>query len=159
MTVPLNKNKTNLRNIDYLRYYCQRAYRRRILRNMGLHPEDPRKGLRFCTHHPIQTMKIKTEWYNKHNRKKTTICKMNLPKPLIMPNNENQRSNKGIGRDRYLIRHISEANKEKEKGNVDVVSMLLMSQVIEQTEMLTPAIVNINDTTAHLSGLHLPVAD
>lgn len=66
--------------------------------------------------------------------------------------------NRGIGRDRLLIHHMAQANIEKEKGNIDVVSMLSMNQVIEQTEMTT-SMIEINDTIVRMSGLNLPVAD
>lgn len=157
MPAPLNKNRINLRNVDYLRNYCKRAYRRRILKTIDLHPDDNRKGIRICNHHSIKATKIKTEWFNKHNHKKTSICTMNFPTPLIQPTDENERMNRGIGFDRLLIRHMAQAIIEREKGNVDVVSMLSMAQVFEQNEMTTNSRDELNDTIVHLCGLNLPV--
>lgn len=77
MPKPLDKNRSNLRNIDYLRYHCKRAYRRRILKTIGLHPDDNRTNIQICNHHSIRKIKVKTGWFNIHNKKKTTICNMN----------------------------------------------------------------------------------
>lgn len=49
----LNITRTNLRDIDRIRYYCRVEHRRRILINFGLHPNDDRKDIRFCCHHKI----------------------------------------------------------------------------------------------------------
>jgi hypothetical protein len=77
--IPLNITRTNLKNVDRIRYYCRMDYRKRILVNLGLHPIDGRKDIRFCNHHKVVTKKFKVSWYNKHNKQNQIECEMNLP--------------------------------------------------------------------------------
>jgi DDE superfamily endonuclease len=153
-------HRNNLRDVDRIRYYCRLDYRRRILINLGLHPNDGRKEIRFCNHHKINTKKIKVSWYNKHNNQKQIECKMNLPDKTISPSagsgDNNKKRNKGTGIDRLMLRYISQAQREKENGNVEAATLLAVSQVIEQSELTIETVDEFNETILDSIGLCLP---
>lgn len=92
-------------------------YRKRILINLGLHPNEKRNDIRFCNHHNVGTKKIKVSWFDKYNNKKQIECCMNLPEKLIttsVPENNNKKKNKGTGINRLLLRYMTDAQKERE---------------------------------------------
>jgi hypothetical protein len=166
ISIPRKPNKLNLlrkglKNIERKRHACKVEFRKYCCASLGIHPNDKRSNLRFCNHHEIKRKNVTVVWYNNNGQSKTVKCRMNLPSASpIRPQNITKKRNKGIARDRSLIRHADEARKESEQGNKDAEQMLVMNQIAEREkdetddssddESLTGL---INETVADLVGI------
>jgi DDE superfamily endonuclease len=157
---PLNTDRTNLRNYDRIRYCCRLEYRRRILINLGLHPNDTRQDIRFCNHHKMSMKTVRVSWYNNRNNKKYLACEMNLPEKLLstpLPISDiNKKKNKGTGLDRLMLRYLAEAKKLRESGDIEATALLAMSQVFEHRELTIDTVNTFNENVLETIGIGLP---